>query len=79
MDPWDHRLTSSHGSNGLAGAEYRAEIKELIQQGRMRDAMAKEIRDVRTAAQEGSGDATKYSQGIQQMLNYAKSNGWLNK
>ncbi|HEX5220822.1 MAG TPA: hypothetical protein VFZ59_14735, partial [Verrucomicrobiae bacterium] len=60
MDPPDHALTSSNGQNGRAGAIYREQTAEMIEQGRYRDAMAREIRDVRNAAKEGSGDCTKY-------------------
>jgi RHS repeat-associated protein len=66
MDPGDHRLTSSHGSQGLAGAQYRSELADLVKQGRWRDAMAKEIRDVRSLF------GTKYNEAIKQMLEYAK-------
>ena len=75
MDPSDHALTSSHGSNGLEGQEYRQKIREMVDSGKMRDAMAEEIRDVRRAAKEGSGDASKYNKAMQQMLDSAKENG----
>ena len=76
MDPLDHRGTSSHGP-GLESAQYRAEVQDLITQGRMRDAMAMEIRDVRRAAQSVSGDRTKYNPAVQQMLEYAKQQGYV--
>ncbi|MEZ8639222.1 hypothetical protein AB6D55_04580 [Vibrio splendidus] len=41
--------------------------------------MAKEIRDVRRASLEGSGSRTKYNQAMGQMLDYAESQGMLNK
>ena len=78
MDPADHRETSSNGS-GLDAIEYRAEVKELLDADRMRDAMAKEIRDVRRAADVVSGKPTKYNEGIQEMLEYSKKMGWLDK
>lgn len=59
--------------SALAGAEYRAQIKALIQRGRMREAMTHEIKDIRRIA------ATKYNQAIREMLAYAKSVGLLNK
>ncbi len=77
MDPADHHATSSNGRNGLAGKKYRAETAQMIQDGKYRDAMAREIRDVRRAAQQVSGDATKYNKPIQQMLDYARSSGQL--
>ncbi|WP_407695868.1 hypothetical protein [Shewanella sedimentimangrovi] len=79
MDPHDHRLTSSNGANGRAGAIYRAEVAEMIKSGNMRGAMAREVYDVRRAALEGSGSRTKYNQAIGEMLDYARSQGMLNK
>jgi len=79
MDPRDHALTSSHGKRRIESAQYRAEIKEMVDQGDMRGAMATEIRDVRRAAAAGSGDRTKYNEAIREMLEYAKSKGWLGK
>ena len=67
MERADHLETSSHGSKGLAGAEYRAYIKELIEQGEWRKAIATEIQDVRRVA------GAKYNQAIKQMLEYARS------
>lgn len=78
MDPADHKETSSNGS-GLDAIEYRAEVKELLDAGRMRDAMAKEIKDVRRAADVVSGKPTKYNEAIQEMLEYSKKMEWLNK
>jgi hypothetical protein len=79
MEPSEHRLTSSHGSQGLEGAEYRAKIQDMVRQGRMREAMATEIRDVRRAALEGAGSRKKYNKAIREMLDYAKGEGFLNK
>ncbi len=75
----DHHLTSSNGRNGRAGAVYRAEVAGMVNSRNMRGAMAKEIRDVRRAALEGSGSRSKYNQAMRQMLDYAKSQGMLNK
>jgi len=47
MDAADHALTSSYGNSARAQA-YREEIGSLIEQGRRRDAMARDIRDVRS-------------------------------
>jgi len=39
--------------------------------------MANEVKDVRNAAREVSGDATKYNENLQEMLKKAKENGVL--
>jgi hypothetical protein len=77
MDPADHALTSSNGRNGRAGAMYRAQTANMLNQGRYRDAMAREIWDVRQAAAQGSGDSTKYNEAIGEMLDYTRSSGQL--
>lgn len=79
MDPADHHETSSNGQQGQYGKQYRAQIKATIDDGRMRDAMATEVRDVRRAAQLVSNNVKKYNQAMQQMLDYAKGKGWLDK
>ncbi|WP_195763681.1 DUF4214 domain-containing protein [Duganella guangzhouensis] len=77
MTPRDHGGTSSNGQNGRASAIYRAETADMISQGRYRDAMAREILDVRRAAAERSGDRTKYNEAISEMMKYARSSGQL--
>jgi hypothetical protein len=77
MDPRDHTWTSSNGQNGRAGAIYRAQTADMISQGRYRDAMAREIIDIRRAAMQGSGQMTKYNEAVQEMLEYARSSGQL--
>jgi RHS repeat-associated protein len=77
MDPHDHALTSSNGRNGRAGAAYRAQTADMINQGNYRGAMAREIRDVRGAAARGSGDRTKYNEAIGEMPDYSRSSGQL--
>ena len=77
MDPPDHHATSSNGRRGAAGARYRSETAKLIREGRYRDAMAREIRDVRRAANEVSGDLRKYNEAIREMLKYAWQSGQL--
>lgn len=74
MDPSDHQLTSSH-SWQPGSLEYRAEIGQMIQDGNMRGAMATEIRDVRRAAQQGSGDRTKYNGAVREMMERARQDG----
>ena len=53
------------------------ETADMISQGRYRDAMAREIRDVRRAAREVSGNQTKYNQAIRDMMGYAGRSGQL--
>jgi len=75
MEHDDHRLTSSYGS-GPAAVEYRGKIKEMIDKGEWRQALATEIKDVRRVA------GTKYNQAIKEMLEYArtlKETGFLKK
>lgn len=55
--------------------EYRDQIGQMIENDNMRGAMAKEIKDVRRAAQEVSGNRTKYNEAMQEMMQYAKQEG----
>ncbi len=72
MDRPDHALTSSVGTTPEA-MEYRATIKALLGEGKWREAMLLEIRDVRRVA------GVKYNQAIREMLQYAKALGLLKK
>jgi RHS repeat-associated protein len=63
MEPQDHRRTSSFGSSNEA-KRYRQKQRELIQQGRFREAMQMDIDDVR------SRFGTKYDDAIDAMLRY---------
>ena len=72
MDRADHLLTSSVGTTPEA-VEYRTTIKALLEEGKWREAMALEIRDVRRVA------GSKYGQAIREMLEYAKELGLLGK
>ena len=54
---------------------YRAEIKAKLDGGDMRGAMATEIRDVRRAAQEISGDRTKYNGAMREMMDDSRQRG----
>lgn len=78
-DPADHYETSSNDRGPLASKTFRDDIKAMIDDGRMRDAMATEVRDVHRAAQLVSGNIRKYNRDMQQMLDYAKGRGWLDK
>lgn len=71
IDKPDHINTASHGSQGLDGIEYRAQMAELIKSGRYRDAVAADIKNLRNVA-EASGDRKKYDRGIKEMLLYYK-------
>ncbi len=72
MEMQDHRLTSSFG-NSSAAQEYRKEIDKLISQDKQREAMAKEIWDVKASS------GSKYNKPMQDMLEYAKKIGYLDK
>ena len=63
MDRSDHRQTASCG-NSVEAREYREKQKELIAQGKFRDALQMDIDDI----QEKFGD--KYDVQIQEMLAY---------
>ncbi len=76
MERHDHLKTSSHGSRVGSGV-YRAQIADLLSQGNRRKAMAKEIQDVRRAAQEGSGNQRKYNNAVREMLQYARESNCL--
>jgi hypothetical protein len=76
MERVDHLLTSSHGSRAGSPA-YRSHIEDLLGQGKVREAMAIEINDVRRAAMQGSGDLRKYNDGIREMLQYARGIGYV--
>lgn len=63
MDKEDHRETASCGTSREA-REYRAKQKELIEQGKFREAVEMDINDIR----DKFGD--KYDNAISQMLEY---------
>ena len=77
MDPLDHFATSSNGRHGESSRIWRDETAQMIREGRYRDAMAREIRDVRRAAKKVSSDPRKYNEAIQEMLEYARRTGQL--
>ena len=62
MSKADHKLTASHGNQGLAGAEYRAKQKELIDSGRFDDAIQMDIDDIQGKF------GNKYDDAILQMI-----------
>jgi Domain of unknown function (DUF4150) len=80
MDPKDHAKTSSNGSSRDA-VMYRQLIEKLLKDGKWRDAMAIEIKDIRDIAKEIK-DPRKYNEAAQEMLEYFKcleKNGLLPK
>ena len=71
MDPGDHRETSSNGQK-RGSKNYRQSIGDLLDQGKWREAMAKEIKDIRNTTKKASGDLRKYNEAIREMLEYFK-------
>ncbi|CBG89568.1 hypothetical protein [Citrobacter rodentium] len=68
MKPTDHGKTSSNGKvRGFAN--YIVRIKMLLTQGKWREAMALEIKDVRRVAKL-QGDLRRYNIALQEMLKY---------
>jgi len=67
MEKADHLQTASHGTQGAAGAEYRAQQAALIEEGKFDEAVQMDINDIR------SKFGNKYDVGIEQMLKYYKS------
>jgi hypothetical protein len=65
MDYEDHKRTASYGRSRDA-QEYRAKQKELIDQGKFREAVQMDIDDIHEKFD------TKYDEGINQMLDYCK-------
>jgi filamentous hemagglutinin len=63
MEPADHKRTASY-QRGKEQDEYRARQRELIQQGRFREAVQMDVDDIR------SKFGSKYDAGIDQMLRY---------
>lgn len=63
MDKEDHRQTASCG-NSKEAREYNAKQKELIDQGKFREALQNDIDDIRSKF----GD--KYDEAISQMMEY---------
>lgn len=70
MDPSDHRLTKSNGTQP-GSAKYRAKLDALLQNGRWREAMLKEIGDIRRI-QNLINSPGKYNEAMLEMLEYFK-------
>jgi len=71
MDPEDHDMTSSNGKKGARGARYRAQIEQLLKDKKWREAMVKEIRDIRQIPK-NINDPRKYNEAMREMLEYFK-------
>ncbi|MBN6149744.1 hypothetical protein JR065_05285 [Xanthomonas sp. AmX2] len=71
MDPGDHEMTSSHGHKGKRGEVYREGIAALLDQGKWRDALVRELRDIRSLSRK-LGDPAKYNEAMLEMLEYFK-------
>ena len=70
MEYEDHRKTASCG-NSREAQEYRAQQKALIEEGRFKEAIQMDIDDIQ------SKFGSKYDNAIQEMLEYAKSKGYI--
>ncbi|ARU21619.1 single-stranded DNA-binding protein [Ralstonia solanacearum] len=70
MEPKDHKLTKSNGSQP-GSAKYRAAIEALLQEGKWREAMVKEIKDIRRI-QDLIKEPRKYNEAVLEMLEYFK-------
>lgn len=66
MDPADHKKTASYGSSDEA-KKYRQQQRDLLNQGRLMDAIQMDIDDIR------SKFGNKYDAAIEEMLAYAKT------
>jgi RHS repeat-associated protein len=69
MDQTDHWGTASHGRQGNAGRDYRAEQRRHIQRGRWDKAVEMDINDIQ--ARHGN----KYNAEMIEMLDYTKNQG----
>ena len=68
METRDHAQTASFG-NSRAARAYREQQRQLISQGRMREAIQMDIDDVQRLF------GNKYDESINQMLEYARRAG----
>jgi hypothetical protein len=66
----DHRKTKSNGSQP-GSAKFRQSIAALLAEGRWREAMVKEIKDIRRI-QRAAGEPGKYNEAMLEMLEYFK-------
>ena len=66
MEPADHKKTASNGSSDEA-KQYRQQQRDLLNQGRLMDAIQMDIDDIRSKFK------NKYDTAIEEMLAYAKT------
>ena len=66
LEKVDHKNTASYG-NSFNAEHYRQIQKELIDQGKYRDAAAMDIWDIK------KNTGTKYNEGLQQSIDYMKT------
>jgi RHS repeat-associated protein len=69
MTKADHRMTASHGHQGINGAAHRARQSALIQQGNWYRAIEMDVIDIT------QNIGHKYDRGIREMLDYAVDEG----
>lgn len=72
MSPEDHKKTASWG-NSKAAKEYRNKQKDLVEQGKNRDALANGIKDVR------SSSGSKYNTELMDAVKSTKNNNKFKK
>lgn len=70
MSKGDHEKTKSYGRGGSA-REYQKNQRRLIEQGRYREAMENDIKDIR------DNFGGKYDDAIEQALDYARCMGFI--
>jgi hypothetical protein len=68
MEEYDHSKTSSYKSSTVA-KEYRAMLKDKVESGDMRGAVATDILDVKSTT------GRKYNEAMLEMVDYGKSSG----
>ncbi len=74
MDPKDHKETTSYGS-GKEAKDYRATQQQLLDEGRLEDAIQMDIDDIKRV-EDKIGQAGKYDKAdkaVQEMLDYSKT------
>jgi filamentous hemagglutinin len=73
ITPAKHEFSKRIGMRVLAAKAWRQQQGALMQAGKMRDALAMAITDVRGKF------GSKYNAAIQQAISYARGAGWIDK